>query len=178
MWPGHRRHGDRACRPRRPYVDELGADPGRLRIGILDHHPQGGPVDPEVTDAAQSVGELLESLGHHVEPAWPKALEDNTFGATFGALWSTNMGVSRRRFEEQLGRPLQDDEFEPMNRVQADFAAHFTSVDYALALSAVAQYPAGDAVVVARRLGSAADADACRGADQARHDRQRRRYTR
>ena len=30
--------------PARPYVEELGADPGRLRIGILDHHPQGGRV--------------------------------------------------------------------------------------------------------------------------------------
>ena len=50
------------------------------------------------------------------------------------------MGLSRRRFEDQLGRPLEDHEFEPMNRVQADFAEHFTAVDYALALSAVAQY--------------------------------------
>jgi amidase len=50
------------------------------------------------------------------------------------------MGVSLRRFEEQLGRPLADDEFEPMNRVQADFAAHFSAVDYALALSAATQY--------------------------------------
>jgi amidase len=50
------------------------------------------------------------------------------------------MGVSRRRFEELLGRPLEDHEFEPMNRVQAEFAKHFTSVDYALALAAVAQY--------------------------------------
>ena len=83
---------------------------------------------------------LLESLGHHVEPAWPKALEDKTFGSKFGALWSANMGLSQRRFEEQLGRPLEDREFEPMNRVQADFAKHFTAVDYALALSAVAQY--------------------------------------
>src|SRR3954468_7802124 len=30
--------------PVRPYVDELGADPGRLRIGLLDHHPFGQPV--------------------------------------------------------------------------------------------------------------------------------------
>ena len=34
--------------PARPYVEELGADPGRLRIGILDHHAQGGHVDAEV----------------------------------------------------------------------------------------------------------------------------------
>jgi len=126
--------------PVRPYVDEVGADPGRLRIGILDHHPQDGSVDADVADAARSVGLLLESLGHHVEPAWPKALGDKTFGSTFGALWSTNMGVSQRRFEELLGRPLEDHELEPVNRVQADFAKHFTSVDYALALAAVAQY--------------------------------------
>ena len=126
--------------PARPYVEELGADPGRLRIGILDHHPQGGRVDAEVTHAAQAVGKLLESLGHHVETAWPTALEDTTFGSKFVALWSANMGLSQRRFEEQLGRPLEDRELEPMNRVQADRAKHFTAVDYGLALSAVAQY--------------------------------------
>ena len=38
-----------------------------LRIGILDHHPQGGHCDPECTEAAQAVGKLLESLGHRVE---------------------------------------------------------------------------------------------------------------
>ena len=126
--------------PARPYVEELGADPGRLRIGILDHHPQGGPVDAEVTHAAQAVGKLLESLGHSVEAAWPKALEDATFGSKLRALWSTNMGLFRRRLQDQLGRPLEDRELEPMNRVWADFANHFTAVDYRLALSAVAQY--------------------------------------
>ena len=126
--------------PTRPYVEELGADPGRLRIGILDHHPHGGPVDAEVVGATQSVATLLETLGHHVEAGWPKALEDSTFGSKFGALWSTNMGLSQRRFEELLGRPLKEDEFEPMNRVQADFAKHLTAVDYGLALSAVTQY--------------------------------------
>ena len=126
--------------PARPYVDELGADPGRLRIGILDHHPGGESVDADVTRAAQSVATLLESLGHHVEPSWPKALEDKTFSSTFGAMWSTQMGLSRRRFSDLLGRPLEDHELEPLNRVQAEFAKHFTAVDYGLALSAVAQY--------------------------------------
>jgi amidase len=126
--------------PTRPYVEELGAEPGTLRIGILDHHPQGGEVDTECTAAARNVGALLESLGHTVEPAWPKVLEDTASGASFGALWSANMGVSQRRFEAQLGRPLEDREFEPTNRAQADFASHFSSVDYALALSSMAQY--------------------------------------
>ncbi|MGZ5363272.1 MAG: amidase, partial [Mycobacterium sp.] len=126
--------------PTRLYVEELGADPGRLRIGILDHHAQGGHVDNEVIGATQSVGRLLESLGHHVEAAWPKALEDETIGAKFGAMWSANVGISQRRFSEQLGRPLEDGELEPMNWVQADYAKHFSAIDYALALSGVAQY--------------------------------------
>ena len=126
--------------PSRPYIDEVGAEPGRLRIGLLDHHPQGEAVAPECTAAARSVAGLLESLGHAVEAAWPAALEDATFNLRFGALWSTNIGVSLRRFEEQLGRPLADDEFEPLNRVQAEFAAHFTAVDYALALSATTHF--------------------------------------
>src|SRR6478735_12250260 len=38
--------------PARPYVDELGADPGRLRIGLLDRHPrEGGTVHPECVTA-------------------------------------------------------------------------------------------------------------------------------
>jgi len=126
--------------PLRPYVDELGVGPGRLRIGVLDHHPYGHPVDDACADAARATARLLESLGHDVSESWPTALEDATFGSQFGALWSTNMGVSLRRFEDLLGRPLEADEFEPMNRAQADFAKHFTSVEYALALSAVAQY--------------------------------------
>jgi amidase len=126
--------------PARRYVLELGADPGRLRIGLLDHHPQGGAVAPECAAAARSVATLLESLGHNVEPAWPAALADTSLRLRFATLWSTNIGVGLRRFEEQVGRLLTADEFEPMNRAQAEIAAHFTAVDYALAFSAATHF--------------------------------------
>ena len=129
-----------AALPARRYVLELGADPGRLRIGLLDHHPQGGAVAPEGAAAARSVATLLESLGHHVEPAWPAALADTSMRLHFATLWSTNIGVGLRRFEEQVGRPLTADEFEPVNRAQAEIAAHFTAVDYALAFSAATHF--------------------------------------
>lgn len=126
--------------PSRPYIDELDSDPGRLRIGLLDHHPHGGAVAPECAAAARSVATLLESFGHTVELAWPAALEDTTLRLHFATLWCTNMGVGLKRFEEQLGRPLTADEFEPMNRVQADVAAQFSAVDYALAFSAATHF--------------------------------------
>jgi amidase len=126
--------------PDRPYVDELTADPGRLRIGLLDAHPLGGGLHDDCREAVRSAASLLESLGHHVEHAFPEALSNRDFGRRFSALWSTNMGVSMRRIEAQLGRPLADDEIEPVNRAQVEFARDVSAIDYALALAATVEF--------------------------------------
>ena len=60
--------------PARPYIDEVGADPGSLRIGLLDHHPFGHAVHADCAAAANEVGLLLESLGHRVERDYPSAM--------------------------------------------------------------------------------------------------------
>lgn len=126
--------------PVRPYVDELGADPGRLRIGILDHSPRGFAVHQDCVTGVHAVGALLESLGHHVEPGWPSVLADPALGQSFGAMWSTNMGVSLRRFADALGRELSADDVELMNWAQAEFAKNVSGVDYALALAAASSF--------------------------------------
>ncbi len=126
--------------PVRPYLDEVGADPGRLRIGLLDSHPLGGALHDECRDAARAAGALLESLGHHVEHGFPAALANRDFGRRFSALWSTNMGVAVHRIESQLGRSLSDDEVEPVNRAQIAFARGVNAVDYALALAATVEF--------------------------------------
>ena len=126
--------------PVRPYVDEVGADPGRLRIGLLDHSPRGFAVHQECVTGVHNVGKLLESLGHHVEPAWPSILSDNETGRSFGALWSTNMGVALKRFGDLIGREFTEDDCELMNWVQKSFAASVSSVDFALAQSAAVSF--------------------------------------
>jgi amidase len=125
-----------APRPARPYVDELGADPGSLRIGFLDHHPQGGAIAPECTAAARAAAELLESLGHKVEESFPAALSNPDFGRRFGAMWSTNMGVGLVRIGDAIGRQVTADDVEAVNWAQAEFAKAFTGIDYAQALAA------------------------------------------
>jgi amidase len=47
--------------------------PRRLRVAVCDTTFLGEPIDSEVAEAVQSAGKLLESLGHLVEPARPKA---------------------------------------------------------------------------------------------------------
>ena len=73
----------------RSYEEELGADPGRLRVGLCTK-PFGGGFDahPECVEAAEATGRLLESLGTRrgaglprrarrraLHPAVPGALE-------------------------------------------------------------------------------------------------------
>jgi amidase len=129
-----------APRPERAFIDEVGIEPGRLRIGLLDAHPLGEPLHDECRQAARSAAALLESLGHHVEHSFPAALANRDFGRRFTALWSTNMGVAVSRIEAQLGRALADGDLEPVNAAQAAVAEQLTSVDYALALAANVEF--------------------------------------
>ncbi len=129
-----------AAPPLRPYLSEVGAPQSPLRIGLLDHHPYGHPVDPECALAARNTATLLEAMGHHVEHAFPATLANPEFGRRFGAMWSTNMGASFARIAEQLGRPLTTDDVEPVNWIQAEFARSVNGVDYALALSANVEF--------------------------------------
>jgi amidase len=127
--------------PARPYLDEVGADPGRLRIGLLDHNPQGTTVvDDACAEAARATGTLLESLGHHVETAFPDALSDATVSSQFLALWATGMATGIAGCEASLGRPLTEDEVEPVNWVQATYARTLAATDLASALAASAAF--------------------------------------
>jgi amidase len=52
--------------PERPFAEDVGADPGRLRVALSTVSALGLPVAPEPAAAVERAGRLLESLGHHV----------------------------------------------------------------------------------------------------------------
>ena len=126
--------------PRRPFIDEVGADPGRLRIGFLDFNPRGGDVHADCVDGVHKTAKLLESLGHHVEPGFPEIFSDNDFGRAFSMLWSTNMGTAIRRFSQALGREMTPNDIEAMNWAQAEFAKGVNGVDFSLAQASSIQF--------------------------------------
>jgi amidase len=53
--------------PDRPFSQEVGADPGRLRVGLLIDAPLDLPVHEEPQEALRRAGDALEALGHRVE---------------------------------------------------------------------------------------------------------------
>ncbi|MHB8431084.1 MAG: amidase [Acidimicrobiales bacterium] len=52
--------------PARPFADEPGADPGRLRVALNATSALGIAVDDEAVDAVDETGRLLEEAGHSV----------------------------------------------------------------------------------------------------------------
>jgi amidase len=126
--------------PLRPYVDEIGADPGALRIGLLAHSPNG-ELHADCVTAVRSTAALLESLGHHVEESHPAPLDRaKENGRAFMARWATGAKLSLLVTGQLIGRELTADDVEPYTWAMAEMANGVTAVDLAKALAASAAF--------------------------------------
>ena len=110
--------------PERPFAEEVGADPGRLRIAFTTTSPIGTEVDPACVAAARDAAELLATLGHEVTEAAPdwggeELMED------FLPVWQAIPALY----------PIPDPaELSPLNRWYLEGAAATTSPAYAGAI--------------------------------------------
>ncbi len=125
----------------RPLAKEVGTDPGRLRIGILDRPSSEGYLDhPECRAAVAVAAALLESFGHHVEDSAPAAMFDAEFRTNFGILMCADTEASFQSFEQQLGRSIADDEIEPRNAAGRRIGRSLSAVDYLEARAWIEQW--------------------------------------
>ena len=58
--------------PARPFLDEVGTPPGRLRIALATTTFNGTAVHPDCVAAAEQAARLCADLGHAVEEATPR----------------------------------------------------------------------------------------------------------
>lgn len=115
----------------RPLAQELGADPGRLRVGLLDRPEGDGYLDdPECRAAVASAGRLLAELGHSVQDSAPTAMFDPEFIQHFTMIIAADTEATMRAFETALGRPIEDDEIEPRNVLYRAVGRDAKVVDY------------------------------------------------
>jgi len=98
--------------PARSYTAELGADPGKLRIGTLNRTPTW-EVHPECLRATATAATLLESFGHRVEEAYPEALFESDFRKREIPLLLPGGPELLRILSGMLGRPATRDDVEP-----------------------------------------------------------------
>ena len=116
----------------KPLTAVVGDDPGRLRVGVLDHPLwDDAPADPECAAAVASAAALLAELGHHVEPAWPAALAEDMRGpfTTVVAAWTAH---DLAEIEKLLGREMTDADMEHDNLVLGQIGRSVSAADYLL----------------------------------------------
>jgi amidase len=121
--------------PTRPFVAEVGADPRRLRVGLLGHAPGGTAVHADCAAAVEDVGRLLASLGHCVEPSHPDGLGDPEMLRSFGMIVSCATARALDAWSEKTGRQIGGSDVEPMTWAVAELGRGVTGPQYVRAVS-------------------------------------------
>jgi amidase len=116
--------------PARPYLEEVGADPGRLRIGVMTT-PPGGQFEthPECVEAARNAAAALEELGHDVEDSYPAEMDNPAIVPIFLTRWVCATDWNLKYWGEAIGRELGPDDVEPCTWALAEQGRSYTGGD-------------------------------------------------
>ncbi len=117
--------------PKRPFAEEVGRDPGRLRIAFTDKSPYGETIDPEIAAATREVAALLAGLGHDVEERAPQLAADPA--AVMSTIVGANTALTVRVAEQRFGRAMTDQDFEVLTLATARNGQKATAADYVAA---------------------------------------------
>ena len=128
--------------PARRFRAEVGAEPGRLRIGLLARNPNGD-LHPDCEAAVRAAATLLEGLGHGVEEAHPPVLDDREVTGAFGGRWCVNARMGLVAAEALLGRAVTQEDVEPLTWMMAEIGDRVSGVDLAKGLAAGARLTRG-----------------------------------
>ena len=117
--------------PVRPFSQEVGRDPGQLRVSFTDRSPFGDAIDPEIAAAVREIAHLLAGLGHHVEERAPPLAADPA--AVMTMIVGSNTSLTVRLIEQRLGRELTDNDLERLTLAMAHNARNTSATDYVAA---------------------------------------------
>ena len=123
--------------PERPYVEELQADPGTLRVGVVTQPVADETPQPAVVEAARDAAGMLSDLGHEVEEVDTSAFSGVDVIKTFMTRWSSGQAANMTQLSLAVGRELGREDVEPLTWALTEMGRQVTGGDY---LAAVAQH--------------------------------------
>jgi amidase len=119
--------------PARPFVEEVGAETGKLRIAITTKTPLGTALHDDCLSATQEVAKLLGDLGHQVEEAAP-VINGDMLVKSFMALWSAGLTWTVQSLSYAVGRMPEEGELEPGTQALYEMGKRVSAPEYLLAV--------------------------------------------
>jgi amidase len=118
--------------PAGPFLQEVSADAGVLRIAYTTAAPNGAAVETEGLDALRDAVSLCASLGHRVEEANPE-IDGGLVVPTFLTIAAANTVVNLAG-HPTAGRPPREDEVERVTWATGKMGEKVTGADYIRAI--------------------------------------------
>jgi amidase len=119
--------------PPRPFLTDVGADPGRLRVMRAAGPPFPGHVDNRVQAVADRAAQALEGLGHHVEPGMVR-IDSEVVRHCIAVIHAVDNAVTFRWLLREQERRPEPDELDPVTWDMVREGLALTAVDHASAI--------------------------------------------
>jgi len=116
--------------PERPFLQEVGADPGKLRIAFTTKSATGVDIHPDCVRGVQKTASLCSELGHEVEEVAPE-LDGEMMEQAFVTLWSSGCASTLKLLK------VTKDQVEPLSWALFEMGSRYSAPDYLLALQTV-----------------------------------------
>jgi amidase len=99
--------------PERPFLEEVGADPGSLRIAFTTKAPTGAKVSEDCVKAVHDAARLCSELGHEALEDSPP-IDGDLMVELFISIWSAGCAWSIDAMAMTTGQTPSADMFEPL----------------------------------------------------------------
>jgi amidase len=105
-----------AAPPARPFLSEVGAEPGKLRIAFTSRPLLPAVVHEDCVKGVEATARLCQELGHEVVEATPE-IDGGTFARAFFTMVCGETQAEIEESEVLLGRKATSQDFEPVTWV-------------------------------------------------------------
>ena len=128
----------------RPFLEEVGRDPGRLKIGLLTQVPAGWyekrQFHPDCEAAAKDAARLCENLGHIVEEIDSNQLSHPTMPLLYGHIFSCFLGHAVSYWEKELSKKIGQEDLEPITWMRYQAGVGKSGGEYLVTIEEVQKF--------------------------------------
>jgi amidase len=122
--------------PARPFLEEVGAEAGRLRVAVTVDAASGGAVQDLCANAVHDTASLCAQLGHDVAEAAPD-VDGRALGQAWFDLWSDGNAWLVGYWARRVGRAPAQAELEPLTWALVELGRRRTAADHLHAVEIV-----------------------------------------